>query len=376
MERLPFESQILAHVSEAVFATDVDGRITFWGGGAESLYGIPAPEAVGRRVGDLVEIRWPSPEEERAAGATLAKEGRWRGENVHVLASGVEIAVESTLSVLRDADGRDGGLLAVVRDVRDHKRAEERLRDSREQLRALTSRIQAIRETEKARVARDLHDELGNVLTGLKLELRTVEASIEALGPEVDASALLDRVVEASALASRALAAVKRLALELRPGALDRLGLDAALRQEVRRFHDRTGIPCDAHVPELPFELDPDVATALYRICQEAMTNITRHAQATHVWVRLDVDLHHATLRVEDDGRGIDPSCVAAPLALGMLGMSERAKALGGEVSFRRRPGQGTAVTASIPLDERRIGRADRRETEMQPSPDPQDVSP
>jgi PAS domain S-box-containing protein len=373
-ERLHFQSQVLAHVSDAVFTTDGEGRISFWGRGAEKLYGIPAAEAVGRPATDVFQTRWASREEEREALAALAKEGCWRGENVHVLASGEEIRVESTLSVLRGTDDEDRGLLAVVRDVSAHKRTEERLRDSREQLRALASRIQSIREDEKTRVARDLHDELGDVLTALRMELRTLEAAIEAMEPEVDAGPLLDRVVEASALATRALAAVKRLALELRPGALDRLGLDAALRQEVRRFQDRTGIPCDADVPDLPTELAPEVATALYRICQEAMTNVVRHAQAAHVRVRLDVGRDHATLEIEDDGRGIDPRRVATPLALGMLGMVERAKALGGDVSFRRGPARGTVVTATIPLDERRIGRSDRRGTEMRSFPGSQDV--
>ncbi len=350
-EQLHFQSQILAQLSDAVVAIDRVERILFWGHGAEELYGIGARDALGKLLSEIYEYRFSSPEEERAARASLTQHQYWRGENVHVLHSGQEIHVESTVRVLRDASGCERGLLAVIRDISDRRRAEERrLQGAREQLRALATRLQSIREEEKARIARDLHDELGQHLTAVKMELRSLESAVGAMQPTTQANALLDRVVAASTLADHTVRTVQRLALELRPGALDRLGLAAALRREVRRFGRHTGLACRACIPEALPEVRPEVATALYRICQEAMTNVSRHAQASHVTVRLDAAPDRIALQIEDDGRGFDPSTVVSPPALGLIGMVERAKALGGAVSFGRGAERGTIVTASIPL--------------------------
>jgi PAS domain S-box-containing protein len=356
-ERLHFQSQILAQLSDAVVAIDGVERILFWGHGAEELYGIAARDALGKRRSEIYEDRFSSPEEERAAHASLAHHQYWRGENVHVLRSGREIHVESRVCVLRDASGRERGLLAVIRDISDRKRIEReraaeegRLQEAREQLRVLATRLQSIREEEKARIARDLHDELGQHLTALKMDLRSLESAIGATQPTTQGNALLDRVVAASTLVDHTVRTVQRLALELRPGALDRLGLAAALRHEVRRFGRHTGLACRACIPDPLPEVRPEVATALYRICQEAMTNVSRHAQASHVTVRLDVVSDRIVLQIEDDGRGFDPSSVVSPPALGLIGMVERAKALAGDVWFGRGDERGTIVTASIPL--------------------------
>jgi len=206
-----------------------------------------------------------------------------------------------------------------------------------------------VREEEKARIARDLHDELGQLLTGLKMDLRWLEKHIGDLPDGQAGEGVLDRVVAASELADQTVASVQRIAAELRPGALDRLGLGPALRQEARRFQQRTGVTCDAEIDEAAPEPPAEVATALYRICQEAMTNVSRHAGASRVVVRLFADGGTLVLRVEDDGRGFDGAALG-PEALGLLGMTERATALGGTVHFADREGGGTAVVARIPL--------------------------
>jgi len=472
-EQLHFQSQILAHVRDAVVAIDREKRIIFWGPGAETLCGIPAREALGKRDSELYEARWLSPGGPAEYAASLAERGTFRGENILVLPSGRQIHVESTVAVLRNPDGRECGRMAVMRDISDRKRAEreatanearlhlaladldmalfnqdrdlrytwvyrpqlaapnevigktdfdmleklrlpdmekviaakrrvletgvglrieirigagadarwydlavepirddsgsvvgitsaslnvteprraeERLRESRRELRALAGRLHSIREKEQTRIARDLHDELGQLLTALKMHLRSLETKIGSIDPD-NTQGVLDRAVAASDLVDETLTTVRRIALELRPGALDRLGLVPALRQEIRRFHERTGIPCEATFPEQLPELRPELATALYRIWQEAMTNVHRHAGASRVAVRLDVVSDRLKLEVEDDGRGFDLATVANPHALGLLGMVERAEALEGEVDFRRGEGRGTVVTASIPL--------------------------
>jgi signal transduction histidine kinase len=223
------------------------------------------------------------------------------------------------------------------------------VRESRKELRALTARLQSIREEEQTRIARDLHDELGQILTALKMGLRSLEATVGTIDP-YNMKGVLDRVVAASEMVDQTLATIRRIATELRPGSLDRLGLVPALRQEIRHFEARTGIRCEASFPDQTPPLHPEVATALYRICQEAMTNVHRHATASRVVVRLQVEPGAITLQVEDDGRGFEPIVPGSPQALGLLGMVERAEALEGHVDFRPAEGHGTVVTAFIPL--------------------------
>lgn len=227
-------------------------------------------------------------------------------------------------------------------------RTHEALRTSREELRALATRIEEIREEEKARFARDLHDDMGQLLTAAKLDLRAVERRIAELPPDAVAGALLDRTLEASGLIDQAVASIQRIAAELRPLALDQLGLPAALRQEGRRFEERTGIACAVSAPDRLGALPPAAVTALYRIAQESLTNVARHAEATRVDVSLEVDPAAAVLRVQDDGRGLPPDGEARR-GLGLLGMRERAQRLGGEVRVDRAP-RGTVVTARLPL--------------------------
>ncbi len=229
------------------------------------------------------------------------------------------------------------------------QRANEALTRAEEELRALAERIQTTREEEQARIARDLHDELGQLLTALKVTVRGLENRLEKLPPSDATGVLIDQVVEAGSLVDLTVASVHRVVSELRSAALDQLGLAAALREQARRFRARTGIECRAEAPEELPPIPPDVSTALYRIAQEALTNVARHAGASRVDVRLAGGRGEVTLRVEDDGRGIQPSDVRAD-ALGIVGMRERATRLHGELQVSSGPQGGTSVVVRIPL--------------------------
>jgi signal transduction histidine kinase len=220
--------------------------------------------------------------------------------------------------------------------------------DLGETFRNLSTRIETLREADRTRISRELHDQLGQALTGLKMDLRWVESRLE-LRDDQALNPLTDRLVEAQEQVDNLIGAVQRIATDLRPDALDNLGLPEALGEEAERFELRTGVPCEVDLGELPEELPPDVATAAFRIFQEALANIVRHAQASRVNVKCDATADSLELVIKDDGRGMPPGAARDVHSLGLLGMRERAELLGGKVTFTPGDSGGTRVMATLP---------------------------
>jgi two-component system, NarL family, sensor histidine kinase UhpB len=245
-------------------------------------------------------------------------------------------------------------LLLLFRDIARRRRTENELRESREQLRALAARLQAVREEERTRVAREIHDELGQMLTAIKMDLRWIENDLERLN-DARLNPLLDKAVAATELTDTLARSVQRIAAELRPGILDRLGLVMALTHEAEQFQQRTGIRCRLKLPEDEPRLPIEFVTAVFRIFQEAMTNVARHAQASEVEIELESPPGFLTLKICDYGRGIKPSDLLGSHSLGMLGMQERARHLGGEITFKPVPTGGTMVVLQIPHRENQV---------------------
>jgi PAS domain S-box-containing protein len=237
-------------------------------------------------------------------------------------------------------------LLLCVEDVTDREGAVEDLRQSREQLRALAGRLQAAREEERARIAREIHDVLAQDLTRLKIDLVRLRRWAEKR-PGADATDAASRIGGMCQLTDDAIATVQHIAGELRPPVLDSLGLCAAIEWYARDFATHTGVACDLRVPE-ECRVQADAATALYRILQESLTNVARHAAATRVAVELRAADSRVTLRVQDDGRGIPHDILHSPRSIGLAGMRERALLLGGRLDIRTVSGQGTCVEATF----------------------------
>jgi PAS domain S-box-containing protein len=248
--------------------------------------------------------------------------------------------------------GESGELLeyvGVLMDVTERRVAEERLRRSHDELRALSGRLRSAREEESTRIAREVHDEVGQALTALQIDVAWLGRKIGSSGaPE---SENLDVKLRAMAeLIDQTIAAVQRIATDLRPGVLDGLGLEAATEWYVREFEQRTGIACHFRSDLGAAPIDSERATAVFRILQEALTNVARHAGATRVQVELTADPKQLLLEVRDNGGGIVEDRVADSRSLGLLGMRERARFLGGDVSIRGDPDHGTLVAVAIPL--------------------------
>jgi signal transduction histidine kinase len=235
----------------------------------------------------------------------------------------------------------------ILRDITERKRAEEELRASREQLRALAGRLLTIREEEGARLARQLDESLGQALAGLKFDLAWLASRLSA-----DQGALLERLRELLPMADAMISAVRQIGTELRPGILDVLGLVAALEWQAQEFQKRTGIRCEFISEQRDIPLHPEASTALFRICQEALTNASRHAHATQVHLGLREEAGTLVLTVGDNGVGITEQNLAYRTSLGLLGMRERALRLGGEVAIVGRRREGTTVTVRLPLSQ------------------------
>jgi signal transduction histidine kinase len=228
-------------------------------------------------------------------------------------------------------------------------RAEEELKKSREELRNLSTHLQSAREAERASVAREIHDELGGALTALKMDLATLEDALPLQGNDDIRRALAERVEAMAGLIDSTVKTMRRLITELRPVLLDSLGLVSAMEWLAEDFQNRTGVACSFHPPADDIDIDRDRSTAVYRIFQEALTNVARHAAATRVRATLDFGDGGLTLTVDDDGCGFDSGGIRTAKTFGILGMRERALIFGGEVTVRRRPGGGTTVLLVLP---------------------------
>lgn len=224
------------------------------------------------------------------------------------------------------------------------------LHASREQLRSLAARLQAVREEERTRVAREIHDVLAQQLTRLKIDLVWLQGRLMKPSKGASSVSLAARVTEMTGLTDVAIQSVQRIATELRPAVLDSLGLCAAVEWLARDFHSHSGIPCHADVPEDEMPLDRDSATATFRILQEALTNVLRHAHASRVEITLRQEQACALLRIADNGCGIRQEAMADPMSIGLAGMRERVIPRGGHFEISGEPGKGTVIEVRFPL--------------------------
>jgi two-component system CheB/CheR fusion protein len=356
----------------AIFTIDTDRTVTSWSPGATAVLGWTEAEVVGQSADMLFTP------EDRAAGApqaeagTARRGGRAADERWHLRKDGSRFFASGVLSRLGD-DGAEG-YVKVLRDLTDRKQVEDELRAARDELERrvaertteltaalesleremnrradLARRLSTVQEDERRRVARDLHDTVGQTLTGLALSV----AGVATAGPLP--AAAVERLAQVQRLADALGRELHEVAVRLRPTALDDVGLNAAVRALIEEWAGRTRVPVDFQAAGGDGRFTPEVETALYRVTQEALTNVARHAGATRVSVVLGRRSGDAVAVIEDDGTGFDPDAPATPIlgrrgGLGLAGMRERVELLGGTVEVESAPGRGTTVIARIPL--------------------------
>jgi len=260
---------------------------------------------------------------------------------IGVRSDGTEFPIESTFSK-SVVDGQIQ-LTAVLRDATAKRKSEMELRDANRQLRELTNSLTLVREQERTRISRELHDDLGQQLTGLKLSLSWLGNRIKD-GRETAAQ----NVVDMRHQLDTAIASVRRIAAELRPRVLDDLDFAEALTWQTREFTRHSGLDVSLHLAAAEQVKDNESATALFRIVQEALTNVVRYAQATEVAINLIQQGERVELSIHDNGIGFDSSVRRG--GVGLVGMRERCIAIGGEFGIVSQAGQGTTIVVSVPL--------------------------
>ena len=238
----------------------------------------------------------------------------------------------------------EGGPLEIARLSSAFNEMVDRRSESERNLKALSERLLVVQEQERMRVAREIHDDLGQTLTALKMD---VIGLLEKTSPAPELAPMIDRI---GLTLENAVTAVQRISSELRPSVLDDLGLFAAIEFETQMFEERTGIECELSIPENPPAVEKAAATAIYRMVQEALTNVARHSNAWRVELRVRERSGQLLLEIRDDGRGITDEELSNPSSLGLAGIRERAEILGGTTRFKGVPGRGTIVSILLPL--------------------------
>jgi PAS domain S-box-containing protein len=250
----------------------------------------------------------------------------------------------SVINLLHDHSTR--AIVTNLHDITESKTAGSLLEESHEELRLLASHLQDVREEERTSMAREIHDELGQLLTGLKMDVSWLNRRTD-----LNDGAARDKIRGVLTLLDTTINTVRRLAAELRPSILDDLGLPEALEWHSRQFEKRSSIHSQIAISGDRQYMPPDIATGLFRIYQEALTNVARHAKATTVSAELDMEDEQVVLTISDDGKGFDVKGIGSKKTLGLLGMKERVFMMGGRYELNSRPMQGTTIRVLVPLE-------------------------
>ncbi len=268
-----------------------------------------------------------------------------KSEMLIVSRSGKKYWIEGNARLIKEGNFITG-YYVICRDITERKKAEEKILESQNQLRKLSNYLQTLQEEERKRIAREIHDELGQNLTGIKMDIAYLKG--RAQGDSVDLK-IIERLDSLSRLTDLTINTTRRISQELRPSILDDLGLIPAIEWQIKEFGERTKIQIESCLPEESVEFDMGHATAIFRIIQESLTNVAKHSNAKNVKITLEKTQENVSLIVQDDGKGISENEIHKGTSFGLMGMQERANIWGGEISFEGIKNKGTKVIVNIP---------------------------
>jgi PAS domain S-box-containing protein len=331
---------LLDSAMDGILSVDDTQRIVMYNRAAEKIFGWTAQEILGKPLDQLIPQRFRPDhgQQVRRFGAT-GTTSRRMGDNTVLYGlrkNGTEFPLEASISQLNTPEGKL--YTVILRDITERVRA-------REELAAFAEEASGVREQEKSRIARELHDELAQSLTALKMDTIWLREQVRG-DPAMQA-----KLAGMLQMLDTSVASVRRIAADLRPLVLDDLGLVPAIEWVAQNFTQRTGVPCQLLVDE-SLELDEPFATGVFRIVQESLANVGKHARASHARVAVHRSEGHVVLSVEDDGVGFRPADPRKPQSLGLVGLRERAQLMRGEVRIDSSPGAGTRLQARIASEE------------------------
>ncbi len=342
--------EIFENAGEGIFQSTPEGRYIAANPALARMYGFGSPEEMIRSLQDISRQVYVDPTRREEFRRQLKEQGAVRGFEHEVFRKdGSRLWISVNARAVRDEQGAIQYYEGTVQDITARKAAEEKLKATSEQLRALSARLQSAREEEGSRIAREIHDELGSSLTSLKWDLEEIDKQLSTPLEPLALVALREKFQTPMKLADLAISAIRKIASELRPSVLDDLGLVAAIEWQAQQFQARTGIICDCDCSLEKVELNEEQSTAAFRILQEALTNVLRHAEATRVEIKISRENGYLALSISDNGKGISDSEKSEQQSLGILGMRERAHLIGGEIDIKGFEGKGTVVDLRVP---------------------------
>jgi PAS domain S-box-containing protein len=328
---------------------DTNFIITSWNPSAERIFGYTAKEAIGRHVGNLIVKEEDWAERNKLWRDILQSEGGISTTNANQTKDGRTITCEWHDTAITDHKGHVIGIVSLVDDISERMEIEESLRNSREQLKHFAQHLQTVREEERVHISRELHDSLGQSLTGLKMYAFNISNKLnsELSGKNLDN--VRDQAKEVLGIIDGIMQQVRKIAKDLRPPILDEVGLIPAIESHIREITKQTNIKYEFIKMIHTIEMDPGHSIEVFRIFQEACTNIIRHANATKIIVRVNAKINSYILEVEDNGCGIKETDISKLKSLGLLGMKERSQVFGGNLEITGVEGKGTKVVLTFP---------------------------
>ena len=337
-------TQIFETAADAMRVVDREFNVLRVNETFSALSGMPREEIIGKKCFEV--LHGPLCETPNCPLLRILKnEHRVEIDSEKVRRDGTKVPCIITATPFKGPDGNLIGIVEDFKDISDRKRSEKELMESRGKLRNLAAHLQVIREEERERIAHEIHDELGQALTALKMDVHWIRRKL----PEAENS-LVEKTITMSTLIDTTVHSVKRIISELRPRLLDDFGLSAAIEWQADEFVKRTGIQCDIELEPEDIILDEARSVAIFRIFQETLTNITRHADATRVRISLKKDTTAVEMNVSDNGKGISKKRLSGLQSFGLIGMRERAHSFGGNLAITGARGEGTTVAVAIPI--------------------------
>ena len=337
---------IIDSAMDAIIIIDAQQRIMIFNDAAEQVFGRSRSGVLGQRLELLMPTRFHQAHQQHVEhfGATSTTARRMGGKTVLIglRANGEEFPIEASISHF--GKGEQKLFTVILRDVTLRVQAEEALRRSQQELREFAAAANQLREQEQRRIARELHDELAQALTGLKMDVAWIKNKLS--GPP---AAVVEKLNAMEVLLDSTVAATRRIASDLRPMMLDDLGLVPAAEWLAQQFTARNGIPCELAIANAELDLSDLLATTVYRLLQESLTNIAKHAHASRVEITLARHASVLVMSVHDDGVGYSLQDPRKPNAYGLIGMRERVHLLGGTLHINSVPGLGTTIEIHLP---------------------------